>query len=65
MCIRDFDKLNLFWQFDFWLEPIFAITTRLPQKNIAHFFRVYKSETKNIASFTKIESKSLKQTVKF
>ena len=32
LCIRDFDKLNLIWQFDFRLEPIFDIALLAPLK---------------------------------
>ena len=38
LCIRDLDKLNLIWRFDFRHEPIFTTTTTLAALE-KHFFK--------------------------
>ena len=54
-CIRDLNKLNSIWGFDFKLEPILAVP-QLPQKRLLDS-KVVKS---HLGSFTRVQSKSMK-----
>ena len=42
LCIRELDKLNLMWRFDFKLNPIFTSGPSLFLKNTIHFKSVPK-----------------------
>ena len=59
MCIRDFDKFNFSWWFNFRLEPISASAPAGP-KNIAQL-KVAKND--HLASFNKVRSKALIHSV--
>ena len=56
VCIRYLDKLNMIWQFDFRLEPVFAT---------AHFKSDQKLNIINLLFFTMVRSKSLMHTVNY
>ena len=59
MCIRDLDKQNLIWWFDFCFEPIFA--TAPADSKIATHVKSGQNwpESNHLAYFTKVKSKFL------
>ena len=63
VCIRDLEKFNFIWRFDFRIEPIFA-TPSDNWKNATHFNSSQKwLRNKHLVLFTEVRSKSLTHSV--